>query len=235
MCTTFMQNRFNRTRRDPLPHTGPVVWLFDLDNTLHNASAHIFPHLNNAMTAYLQAYLMLDRNQAYALRERYWRRYGATLQGLMRHHGIDPHHFLATTHHFDDIRPFVVFDRAIKAMLRRLPGQKIIFSNGPRAYAERVIALLGIGPYVDGLFAIEDMGFHPKPGLYAYRALLRAYRLRPSRCVMVEDSPQNLRPAKRLGMGTVLVGRGLRHYPYVDLQLGHVLDLPRRIGRVLPS
>jgi putative hydrolase of the HAD superfamily len=26
--------------------TSPV-WLFDLDNTLHNASPHIFPHLNS--------------------------------------------------------------------------------------------------------------------------------------------------------------------------------------------
>jgi len=26
------------------------AWIFDLDNTLHNARPHIFPHINRAMT-----------------------------------------------------------------------------------------------------------------------------------------------------------------------------------------
>ena len=71
-----------------------LTWIFDLDNTLHDATPHIFPHINRSMTAYLREHLALDEDQASALRVHYWKTYGATLLGLMRHHGTDPQHFL---------------------------------------------------------------------------------------------------------------------------------------------
>ena len=37
------------------------------------------------------------------LREHYWQRYGATLLGLVRHHGTDPEHFLHHTHQIPDL------------------------------------------------------------------------------------------------------------------------------------
>ena len=74
------------------------TWIFDLDNTLHDARAHVFPHIDRSMTAYLQESLGLDEAAAGNLRRHYWQRYGATLLGLIRHHDIDPHHFLRETH-----------------------------------------------------------------------------------------------------------------------------------------
>ena len=59
------------------------IWVFDLDNTLHNATPHIFPHINSAMTQYLQAELGIDAAAAGELRRHYWHRYGATLLGLV--------------------------------------------------------------------------------------------------------------------------------------------------------
>ena len=60
----------------------PRVWLFDLDNTLHNASAASFPGINEGMSAFIEAALAVSRVQADALRSEYLRRYGATLLGL---------------------------------------------------------------------------------------------------------------------------------------------------------
>jgi len=203
------------------------VWLFDLDNTLHDASPHIFPHINRAMTAYLVRHLALDEAAANALRVHYWKRYGATLLGLMRHHGTDPRHFLAETHHFESLPDLMVFHHALKAMLRRLPGPKIVFSNGPRAYAEAIVLAMGLRPLFQAVFGIEDMGLHPKPGVRAYRHLLHAHRLKPRRCVLVEDSADNLRTAKRLGMRTVWVSRSVKNPGYVDYKLSSVLGLKR--------
>ena len=70
------------------------AWIFDLDNTLHNAMVHVFPRINRAMTQYVQTHLNLDEADANALRLAYWKRYGATLLGLIRHHHTDPAHFL---------------------------------------------------------------------------------------------------------------------------------------------
>ncbi len=210
-----------------------ITWLFDLDNTLHNASAHIFPHINRSMTAYLQEHLSLSAEEANALRLHYWHRYGATLLGLMRHHGTDPRHFLEETHRFDELDRLMVFDRALRGVLRQLPGRKIVFSNGPQRYARAVIGVMGIRRHFHDVFGIEQMHFHPKPGVQAFRHLLRDHRLHPNRCVLVEDSAANLRTAKRLGMKTVLVSRGLGQPAYVDLKIDSILDLRRAAGRLI--
>ena len=82
---------------------GQKTWLFDLDNTLHNATPHIFPHINRSMTAYIVEHLRVDEAEATQIRQHYWQRYGATLLGLVRHHGTDPNHFLWHTHQFADL------------------------------------------------------------------------------------------------------------------------------------
>jgi putative hydrolase of the HAD superfamily len=205
------------------------VWLFDLDNTLHDASPHIFPHINRSMTAYLERHLALDPAAADALRVAYWKRYGATLLGLMRHHGTDPRHFLAETHRFERLAELMVFPRALKSLLRRLPGLKIVFSNGPSHYAAAVVRAMGLEKLFHDVFGVDDMGFHPKPGIRAYRHLLRSHRLNPRRCILVEDSEENLRTAKRLGMRTVWLSRSLKAPGYVDYKLTSVLGL-RRLG-----
>ncbi len=208
------------------------VWLFDLDNTLHNASPHIFPHINRSMTRYLEQHLGLGLDEANALRMQYWHRYGATMLGLMRHHGTDPDHFLVETHRFDRLHEMMVFERALRGMLRALPGRRIVFSNAPRHYAEAVLEIMGVRRLFEDVVGIEDLDYHPKPGIRAYRSLLQRRRLNAAQCIMLEDSAGNLRTAKRLGMRTVLVGGGLRTPAYVDLRIPNILALRRQLGRL---
>lgn len=210
-----------------------TTWLLDLDNTLHNASAHVFPHIHRSMTAWLARHLDLSEEAANALRIQYWQRYGATLAGLVRHHGVDPRHFLHDTHQFERLHEMVVSERALRTMLRRLPGRKIVFSNGPHAYANAVVRALGIEREIDNVFAIEHMRYQPKPSIVGFRELLRRHRLQPQRCILVEDSTANLRTAKRLGMKTVLVGRGPGRPAYADLKISSVLALRKHAGWLL--
>lgn len=209
---------------------GQKTWLFDLDNTLHNATPHIFPHINRSMTAYIVEHLRVDEAEATQIRQHYWQRYGATLLGLVRHHGTDPNHFLWHTHQFADLKRMVVFERGLKAMLRRLPGRKIVFSNAPLHYTEAVLGLTGIAGCFDAVYSVERIRFQPKPAPAGFHHLLRAERLNPRRCIMVEDTLPNLKTAKRLGMKTVWVSTSTRRPPCVDVQLASVLDLPQRLG-----
>jgi putative hydrolase of the HAD superfamily len=208
------------------------TWLFDLDNTLHNASLHIFPHIGQSMMAYISRFLNVDEAEATRLRQNYWQRYGATLLGLMRHHGTDPNHFLQHTHQFPDLESFVVAERGLKAMLHRLPGQKIIFSNAPLDYTEAVLAITGIRRCFDAVYSIERLRFQPKPAIGGFLRLLRNEGLDPRSCIMVEDTRPNLKTAKRLGMKTVWVSASTRQPPYVDIKVASVLDLPQRLGRL---
>ena len=212
-----------------------LTWIFDLDNTLHDARPHIFPHINRSMTAYLREHLALDETEASALRERYWHRYGATLLGLMRHHGTDPHHFLWHTHQFPQLARMVVADRASLAALRGLRGRKVVFSNAPAHYVDAVVDHLGLTRWFDAVFAIEHVRFRPKPQLQAFRILLRSARLVPERCVMVDDTLANLRAAKRLGLRTVWVADALGCPPYVDACVRSVREIVRladNLGRL---
>jgi putative hydrolase of the HAD superfamily len=208
------------------------VWLFDLDNTLHNASPHIFPHINRSMRQYIERHLGLDEHAATRLRQDYWVRYGATLLGLMRHHGTDPNHFLQETHQFPDLKRMVVFQKATLHALRQLPGKKILFSNAPRHYTDAILELTGLASCFSAIYSVENLRFRPKPMLAGFLALLRAEHLDPTRCIMVEDSLPNLVTAKKLGMKTVWVSAGLRHSPFVDVKIKSVLALPGRCGRL---
>lgn len=179
------------------------------------------------MTAYLAEHLDMGVDAANELRQFYWRRYGATLVGLIRHHGIDPHHFLRETHRFPEIGKLVVGRRELRSALRRLPGRKIVFSNAPSHYARAILAALGVEDLFDDVFSIERTRFRPKPDVHGFRRLVRTHRLLASHCIMVEDSLENLRTAKRLGMKTVWVNQSNRAPSWVDANVRHIVRLPR--------
>ncbi len=203
------------------------VWIFDLDNTLHDARPHIFPHINRSMTKYVAELLDLGEEGANALRDAYWMRYGATLIGLIRHHRVDPGHFLRETHCFPELASMIVGRRELRSVLRRLPGRKIVFSNAPGEYARAVLQALGVRDLFDDVFSIESTRFRPKPQAHGFLRLMHAHRLVASRCIMVEDSLENLRTAKRLGMKTVWVSESNCAPVWVDASVRQLYRLPK--------
>ena len=198
-----------------------TVWLFDLDNTLHDAGAFVFPALKLSMRGYIQQQLQVDEAEAQRLNLRYWHRYGATLLGLMRHHGVDAAHFLHETHRLPGLEPTVRGHRHDVAALARLPGRRFILTNAPRAYALRVLGALGIGHLFDGVFAIEDMAMfgqlRPKPDARMLRRIAVRLGVPPTRCVLVEDTLVHQKSARRVGMGTVWMQRFARRAPMPDV------------------
>jgi len=209
-----------------------LTWIFDLDNTLHDARPHVFPHIDRAMTSYVQRMLALEEDAAGELRQHYWRRYGATLLGLVRHHGIDPRHFLHETHRVDEIGRLVRKEAGLRHTLRSMRGRRIVFSNGPVHYAQAVLKALGIADLFDDVFTIERTRFRPKPDAYGFLLLLRRNRLSARQCIMVEDTLENLRTAKKLGMRTIWFTRAHNAPGYVDHTVRSVRAL-RRIGNRL--
>ncbi|MFW5431360.1 MAG: pyrimidine 5'-nucleotidase [Methylophilaceae bacterium] len=201
------------------------VWVFDLDNTLHNASAHIFPVMNRAMTQYIQDTIHLDENGANALRQHYWKVYGATLKGLMRHHDTNPYHFLSETHKLSQLSDMVIQTKCLRHMLKNLTGRKVIFTNAPRNYAIRVLELLEVADLFELVFSVESTRFHAKPSVRGFQTLLKSINKKPSDCIMVEDNLAALMTAKRLGMKTIWISKKLHKPNYVDFRLTSVLAL----------
>lgn len=193
------------------------VWLFDLDDTLHDAHRSAMPGLSVAMGRYIERELGLDKPQSDALRRQYFQRYGATLLGLIRHHAVKAAHFLHDTHQLPGLEQRVRSHPHDVAALATLPGSKYILTNAPRAYALRVLTALGLLPLFDGVFTIEDMAMfghlRPKPDARMLRRLAARLHVPPSCCVLVEDTLVHQKAARRVGMKTVWLQRWIRGLP----------------------
>ena len=230
----------------PTPGARRRVWLFDLDDTLHDASSASLPQLHVSFGEYIQTHLGLDASQSDALRRRYWLRYGATLLGLVRHHGVKAAHFLHHTHLLPGLEGRLRAHGADLHALARLPGRRVLLTNAPLAYAQRVLQALGIETLFDAVIAIDHMhmfgDLRPKPDARMLRWVAARLGVPPTRCVLVEDTLVHQRAARRVGMGTVWMQRWTRAAPhaaarrlhrcpaYVDRRVRALRELRRTCG-----
>ena len=205
------------------------VWIFDLDNTLHDARLRVFPSMHVQINEYLQRRFDIDEAGANEMRERFWRTYGTTLNGLMRHYGLHPGRFLTETHAFPELADMVVRENAVRHALERVEGRKLVFSNAPRHYVHQVLRLIGLERHFEAVYSIEDARYQGKPALHGFHFLLRKHNLDPHRCAMIDDMLENLRTAHRLGMSTVWISDIRRRVPFVDVRISSVTELPRKI------
>jgi putative hydrolase of the HAD superfamily len=221
------------------PEKRRTVWLFDLDNTLHNATHASLRDINLRMSEYIVRELGMAPAEADALRTRYWRRYGATLLGLVRHHGIDAGHFLQDTHRLPGLEGRVHGHPHDLAALKRLPGLRVIVTNAPRVYTERVLGALGIAHWFDAVIAIEDMAMfgelRPKPDARMLRRLAARLKVSAQRCVLVEDTLEHQKAARSIGMRTVWMQRWLRAAMPAGVWAAHLARRPVYVGRRVAS
>lgn len=237
-----------------------MLWLIDLDNTLHNASHAIFPAITENMNVFLEKTLAAsgapsDPETVNAVRTDYWKRYGATLLGMIRHHNVRADEFLRAAHQFDDLTSLIRAESGVQRFLRQLPGRKILLTNAPRQYSHEVLRHLGLHRYFAQHIPIESMHVHgslrPKPSRHLLRKLLAKERVKPQHCILIEDTLQTLKAAKSLGLKTVLVTQYLsaqtshrkllsplsrpkrrNRPPYVDVKVKSIRQLPSYLRRL---
>jgi putative hydrolase of the HAD superfamily len=200
------------------------TWIFDLDNTLYPASCCLYVEVEARMAKYIMEELRLDLDRAHALRRRYFQEHGTTLRGLMNEFGVEPGRFLDYVHEIDisAVQP----DPALRTALAGLPGRKLVFTNGTRRHAERVLERLELGALFDAIHDIVAVGYRPKPDPAGYRDLVERYSIAPGHAAMVEDMARNLPPAAMLGMATVWLKTGPHPELAVDqaVHIHHTVD-----------
>lgn len=189
------------------PRLGHVRnWVFDLDNTLYAADINLFAQIDARMTSFVADLLGLDRAAAFRLQKEYFLAHGTTLAGLMAEHRVDPHAFLAYVH---DVEMDVLSENApLAAAIARLPGRKLVFTNGDKPYALKVLDRLGLGDSFEAVHDLHAMDLVPKPHPSAYAGLCAAFDLDPAASLFADDMARNLAPAKAIGMTTVWVDNG---------------------------
>lgn len=204
----------------PLSHINS--WVFDLDNTLYRGDDLMFAQIVDNITQYISRYLALHPTDARILQKQYLAEYGTSLSGLMAVHGMDPADYLDYVHDVDleMLKP----DPRLYAGLDALPGKKYMFTNGSRGHAKNIGEHLGIYKLFDGVFAIEDVDYTPKPKRSAYEIFIAEFDIDPTRALMAEDTAHNLQVPKDMGMTTLYIAPDGTELPeYVDMQ---TYDLP---------
>jgi putative hydrolase of the HAD superfamily len=179
------------------------TWVFDLDNTLYPHHINLWEQVDVRIRDFVADFLKVTREEAFVIQKDYYRRYGTTMRGLMTEHGLRADDYLHYVHLIDHspLEP----NPALGAAIEKLPGRKLILTNGSRAHAHKVLERLAITPHFEDVFDIVAAELEPKPAERTYRRFLEKHAVDPARAAMFEDLARNLEVPHALGMRTVLV------------------------------
>ena len=204
------------------------IILFDLDNTLYSAEQDVGYLVGRRITRYMIEVAGIPQDEVDDLRHSYWKRYGLTMLGLVRHHGVDPEDYLSWVHDVD-IAAILRPDPELCRALQSLPLRRAIFTNSTMDHSKRVLNALGLDGAFEEIFDIRVAGYLPKPCPEPYHAVLDRLGISASGCIMVDDSPDNLKTAKDLGMGTILVGQKSSS-PWIDVAVQEAVEVPQALS-----
>ena len=179
------------------------TWVFDLDNTLYPHHLNLWQQVDERIRDYIADFLKVTREEAFRVQKDYYKRYGTSMRGLMTEHGMKPDDFLDFVHQIDH-SPLTP-NAALGAAIERLPGRKLILTNGTRRHADAVLARLELDRHFEDVFDIIAAELEPKPSPQTYDRFLKAHGVKPERAAMFEDLARNLAVPHQLGMTTVLV------------------------------
>ena len=179
------------------------TWVFDLDNTLYPHHLRLWQQVDERIRAYVSDFLKVSKDEALRLQKDYYKRYGTTMRGMMAEHGMSPDAYLDFVHRIDHspLEP----NPQLGAALEKLPGRKLILTNGTRKHADAVMRRLDIHHHFEDVFDIAAANLDPKPLPQVYNRFLARHGVDPAKAAMFEDLARNLETPHALGMTTVLV------------------------------
>jgi putative hydrolase of the HAD superfamily len=185
------------------PFTHIDTWVFDLDNTLYPHHVNLWQQVDARIGEFVSAWLKISAAEARVIQKDYYRRYGTTMRGMMTEHGVRADDYLAYVHRIDHspLEP----NPAMGAAIAKLPGRKLILTNGSTDHADAVLQRLGLVTHFEAVFDIIAANLEPKPALQTYEKFLRDHAVDPLKSAMFEDLSRNLVVPHQLGMTTVLV------------------------------
>ncbi|WP_166299616.1 pyrimidine 5'-nucleotidase [Bradyrhizobium sp. 2S1] len=179
------------------------TWVFDLDNTLYPHHVNLWQQVDARIGEFVSNWLKVTPEDARRIQKDYYLRYGTTMRGMMTEHGVQADDYLAYVHKIDHspLQP----NPAMGAAIAKLPGRKLILTNGSVDHVDAVLDRLGITNHFDGVFDIIAADLEPKPAPQTYQKFLRLHDVDPVKAAMFEDLARNLVVPHELGMTTVLV------------------------------
>lgn len=197
---------------------------FDLDATLYSANNGLWDQIRNRIFQFMREVVGIPEQEITTTRDRYWKTYGTTLEGLRIHHQVDPERYLAYVHEIP-LGDYLEQDPELDEILASLPQELWVFTNSDRPHAEAVLDALGIRDRFSGIIDLLAMGYAIKPQPQAYQFALKIAGVSdPARSILFDDLWANLLGARSQGMKTALVSLNGRENG-ADFHLDRVHDI----------
>ncbi len=206
--------------------------LFDLDETLYPKESGFMRVMRERILLFMTQKIGIPADDVTTKRHIYYQRYGTTLRGLMEEYKINPADYLAFVHDVDP-RDFFGASPPLDNMLEEIPLRKVIFTNADLLHCQRVLDALQVSHHFELIIDINVINYKSKPDPYAYQRALALLGVPGKRCIMVDDVPRNLIPAKDLGMTTILVN-GPDTSIAIDYTVPTVFHVERVLKNLLP-
>ena len=151
----------------------------------------------------------------------------------MEEYRIEPEEYLTYVHDVN-LRDYLAASPPLDQMLREIPLRKAIFTNANAAHAERVLDTLQVRPHFEQIIDISASNYKNKPDPLAYQHALTLLGVFGDQCIMVEDTPRNLLPAKDLGMTTILIDGACDPSLGIDYTVPTVFHVGQVVKNLLP-
>ncbi|KAA8644145.1 hypothetical protein EYZ11_001719 [Aspergillus tanneri] len=188
------------TEPDPRP-----VLFFDIDNCLYSRGCNIFDEMQKLINKFFTTHLSLTVDDAHHLHMKYYKQYGLAIEGLARHHKIDP---LVFNHEVDDALPLdniLKPDPKLRKLLEDIDRDKVrlwLLTNAYVTHAKRVIKLLGVDDMFEGVtycdYSQTPLVCKPSQTMYE-KAEKEAKAPSKDKCYFVDDSHLNCKHAADRG------------------------------------
>lgn len=200
------------------------TWIFDMDYVLYPPETGMLDQVYDKFGVFMANKLDWPFDRAMAQHKVYKDEYGDAFIGWSKHLGVDVN--AEWQKHSMTLLDFSVLKRCEQTLhnLESLEGRKIIFTNGPCEYANRVLKEIGLDNVFEAISTVTNRGIKRKPEQNAYDHLLNTFGLTPKSCIFVEDTEKNLKPAKEMGMTTVLINVPNVDEAYIDYHYATLLD-----------
>ncbi|MBW8012418.1 MAG: pyrimidine 5'-nucleotidase [Chloroflexi bacterium] len=179
---------------------------FDLDGTLYPNGIGLWEEISVRIDEYMHSRLGISEKLIPNLRQKYFLEYGTTLRGLQAKQHVDGQDYLEFVHNIP-YEKYLNVDPPLREMLLQLNQKKWVFTNSSEKHARRVLKHLGIEDCFAGILDVVEMDFNNKPDRAVFKKALQiSGENQAENCILLDDLPQNLAPARELGFFTVLVG-----------------------------
>jgi len=183
----------------------PKVFFFDIDNCLYPKSSKVHDIMARLIDEYFANHLSLSWDDAARLHREYYQNYGLAIEGLVRHHQIDPLHYNSKVDDALLLEGIIKPNPQLREMLQNIDRSRVklwLFTNAYVNHGRRVVQLLGIEDMFDGMtycdYSSIPLICKPHKAMFE-KAMKQAGVEDVQNCFFVDDSYSNCQKAHELG------------------------------------